>query len=188
MKNAAKSSHTIPTHLEGLLKFQAIGVIDPSVVVVGVSVEGLSGTVLLRIALVAIAVVRGAVRLPVVLAHPAELVLAAVAGHVGAAAVLLDEHATLGAVLGVDEKVVARLRVVLALAQPLLDCGTGVGRVVGQQAQEAVFGAACGAGDASRCEFGFDPDDAVALSGQWRLCAYFLQEDVRLDSLTDVLG
>lgn len=87
---------------------------------------------MLRIALVPIAVIRGSMRFPVIRAHPAELVLAPVACHVRASAILLDAHTTLGTVLGVHEQVVASLRVVLTLGQPLLDGGTRVGRMVGQ--------------------------------------------------------
>jgi hypothetical protein len=49
---------------------------------------------------------------------PAKLVLASIAGHVRAAAVLLDAHLALGTILGVNEQVVACLRVVLALDVP----------------------------------------------------------------------
>lgn len=55
---------------------------------------------------------------PVAQAHPTEVVLAVVALHVVAAAVLLDANIALGAVLGVGRDVVRRLRVVRALRQP----------------------------------------------------------------------
>ena len=55
---------------------------------------------------------------PVAETHPAEVVLAVVALHVVAAAVLLDADIALGTVLGVGRDVVRSLAVVRTLGQP----------------------------------------------------------------------
>ena len=60
--------------------------------------------------------------LPRAAAHPAELVLArrVLAGHVVAAAILLDARLALWAGLRVRDEPIVRLRVVAALDEPLL--------------------------------------------------------------------
>ena len=87
---------------------------------------------------------------------------ASVAGHVRAAAVLLDAHLALGTILGVDEQVVARLRVVLALDVPLAYDLTRVGRMVGHEAREAVLCATLGAQYAPRRRLALRPHDPIA--------------------------
>lgn len=63
--------------------------------------------------------------------------LAFAAGHVVAAAVLLDRRLALGAFLGVGRNPVGRFRVILTLLQPHLDELAGSGLVVVECASEA---------------------------------------------------
>lgn len=83
--------------------------------------------------------------------------LASVARHVRAAAVLLDAHLALGTILGVHEQVVARLRVVLALDVPFVNSVARVGRVIRRLALEAVLILAPHAHDLSRRRLALRP-------------------------------
>lgn len=123
---------------QSFLEFQAVRVVYPPVVVVRVAVECLACVVLLRVAFVPVAVVRGTVGFPIIRTNPAEFVFASIASHVRTAAVLFDAHLALGTVLGVHEQVVARLRVVLTLDVPLVNGLARVGRVIRQLTLETI--------------------------------------------------
>ena len=66
-------------------------------------------------------VILGTVSLPVPKTHPTKIMLAFIALHVIATAVLLDAYVASWAVLRVSTNVVRRLTIVGALRQPLLD-------------------------------------------------------------------
>ena len=123
--------HLLPDRVdELLLELQALMMVHVAVAVVQVALERVARLVLVVARLLGVVLVEavavvpgGAVRLPRAQAHPAELAATRLilAYHVIAAAVLLDGDVTLGTLFGVGRYPVGRLRVVVALLDPLLE-------------------------------------------------------------------
>mmetsp|Transcript_5131 Transcript_5131/g.17899 ORF Transcript_5131/g.17899 Transcript_5131/m.17899 type:complete len:554 (+) Transcript_5131:623-2284(+) len=133
------------------LELARAAVVDEAVVVEEVAVERGAARLLLAVLLlalprvVAIARVEIRVRLPLLEADPAKLEAALAARHVVAAAVLLDGGVAPRAVLRVGGEPVERLRVVVALLEPLFHAlarRRGVRLVLAERAKGVASGAA----------------------------------------------
>ncbi len=94
---------------------------------------------------------------------PAKFMLAPVASHMRATAVFFDANLTLGTVLSVNEQIIPRLGVVLALDVPVANGRARVRSVIGQRAQEAVLILTVGAEHTSSRRLALYPDNMVAL-------------------------
>lgn len=107
-------------------------------------------------------VIFGAVQFPIAQAHPAEIVFAAEALHVIAAAVLFDAYMAFGAVLCVRTDIVGRFAVVCAFRQPLFDYLAIGGRMIVVAAFEAKRRFACPADCLLRANV-LAPNDDLAI-------------------------